>query len=61
MDFYYLNSIYLIYVMHADIPSGVVQKYSFMASPAGTPYVSSASSLGVSVKMNNFIQFPYFF
>ena len=22
MDFYYLDSMYLIYVMHADIPSG---------------------------------------
>ena len=35
------------------VARSVVQKYSFMASPAGTPYVSSASSLGVSVKITS--------
>ena len=41
------------------VARSVVQKYSFMASPAGTPYVSSASSLGVTVKItsSNFLIF----
>ena len=40
----FLSAAMLVY-KHICVARSVVQKYSFMASPAGTPHVSSASSL----------------